>query len=176
MSLYADFRGKAALLSSDGMVWCPCAGAVELRNSLGDKFGIELPPSLALDLPTASAIASHIASLAAPVAIMSAASGDFDATPRRALQGTFARDAAEPTAIVGLSTRFPTGIRSAAQFWGAVSSSANLQDQVRGCGAVILNPLCMLKPQCCLKHHSTLLNSADTGHPRIDHLAQPTSA
>ena len=103
---------------------------MELRNTLGEKFGIELPPSLALDFPTASTIAGHIASLVAPVAVTSAASGEFDAVPRRALQGTFARDAAEPTAIVGLSARFPGGIRSAAQFWGAVSSSANLQDQV----------------------------------------------
>ena len=109
------------------------AGAVELRNSLGDKFGIDLPPSLALDFPTASAIAGHIASLAAPAVVVSAASGDFDAAPRRALQGTFARDAAEPTAIVGLSARFPGGIRSAAQFWGAISTSTNLQDLVHTC-------------------------------------------
>jgi Phosphopantetheine attachment site len=106
---------------------------VELRNTLGDKFGIELPPSLALDFPTASAIAGHIASLVAPVAVMSAASGDFDAAPWRALQGTFARDAAEPSAVVGLSARFPSGIRSARQFWGAASSLANLQDQVHSC-------------------------------------------
>ena len=106
---------------------------MELRNTLGDKFGIELPPSLALDFPTASAIAEHIASLVAPVAVMSAASGDFDAAPRRALQGAFARDAAEPTAIVGLSARFPGGIRSAAQFWGAISTSTNLQDLVHTC-------------------------------------------
>lgn len=116
---------------------------MELRNTLGEKFGIELPPSLALDFPTASAIAGHIASLSAPVAIMTAAPGDFDAAPRRALQGTFARDAAEPTAIVGLSARFPSGIRSANQFWGAVSSSANLQDQVH-IRIVTSTPTCLL--------------------------------
>jgi Phosphopantetheine attachment site len=138
---------------------------VELRNTLGDKFGIELPPSLALDFPTASAIAGHIASLAAPVAVMSAASEHSDAAPRRALQGTFARDAAEPTAIVGLSARFPSGIRSAAQFWGTISSSANLQDQVRDCEFAIKCASCML----FYSHQSitAVSQTAYTGQPQV---------
>lgn len=102
------------------------AGAVELRNTLGEKFGIELPPSLALDFPTASAIAGHIAPAAA---VMSSTTEGFDRGPRRAQQGG-PSGAAAPTAIAGLSARFPGGADSAAQFWGSISSSANLQDQV----------------------------------------------
>lgn len=108
---------------------------MELRNTLSDKFGIELPPSLALDFPTASAIAAHVASLVAPAAAtLSAAADDFGAAPMRALQGAFAKNAAAPTAIAGISARFPGGIGSVAQFWGSISSSTNLQNQVRlGC-------------------------------------------
>jgi Phosphopantetheine attachment site len=133
-----------AWLMVERLMWHSCTGAVELRNALGDKFNIELPPSLALDFPTASAITTHITSLLAPAAVTVAAYEDFDAAPRRALQGTFARDATEPTAIVGLSARFPSSIRSAAQFWGAISSSANLQDQVYDlCVATLF---CLLPP------------------------------
>lgn len=37
------------------------AGAVELRNALNDKFGIELSPTVTLDYPSVAALASHIA-------------------------------------------------------------------------------------------------------------------
>ena len=36
-------------------------GAVELRNALGARFGIELPATTTLDYPTASALAAHLA-------------------------------------------------------------------------------------------------------------------
>lgn len=37
------------------------AGAVELRNALNDKFGIELSPTVTLDYPSVAALAAHIA-------------------------------------------------------------------------------------------------------------------
>ncbi len=40
-------------------------GAVELRGTLGAKFGVELPATLTFDFPTTSALAAHLASLAA---------------------------------------------------------------------------------------------------------------
>lgn len=111
---------------------CRTSGAVELRNTLGDKFGIELPPSLALDFPTVSAIAAHIAATLAPLAATTytAENGDCDGASKRALQGVSAREAAEPAAIVGISTRYPGGIGSPAEFWGAISSGTDLPEQV----------------------------------------------
>ena len=38
------------------------AGTVELRNTLGRTFALELPASLAFDCPTAAAVAEHVAS------------------------------------------------------------------------------------------------------------------
>ena len=36
-------------------------GAVELRNALSTKFGVELPPTVTLDYPSVAALASHLA-------------------------------------------------------------------------------------------------------------------
>ena len=36
-------------------------GSVELRNSLEAEFGLALPPTLALDFPSAAAIADYVA-------------------------------------------------------------------------------------------------------------------
>ncbi len=38
------------------------AGTVELRNTLGRAFALELPASLAFDCHTAAAVAEHVAS------------------------------------------------------------------------------------------------------------------
>ena len=36
-------------------------GAVQLRNAISERFGVELPATAALDFPTGSALATHIA-------------------------------------------------------------------------------------------------------------------
>lgn len=42
--------------------WLPCfAGAIELRNALAMKFGVELPPTLVFDHPTLSSITDYLA-------------------------------------------------------------------------------------------------------------------
>jgi Phosphopantetheine attachment site len=38
------------------------AGAVELRNALTSRFGVELPATVTLDYPSISALAGYIAS------------------------------------------------------------------------------------------------------------------
>lgn len=42
-------------------------GAVELRNSIQTRFGIELPATVTFDYPTATAMASYISSQRAPL-------------------------------------------------------------------------------------------------------------
>jgi hypothetical protein len=37
------------------------AGAVELRNTLNSKFGVDLPPTVTLDYPTIAALAAYLA-------------------------------------------------------------------------------------------------------------------
>lgn len=54
---------------------------MELRNTLISSFGVELPPTATLDYPTIDALAGHIASLAAPVTLVS--SGAVPALPWR---------------------------------------------------------------------------------------------
>ncbi len=41
-------------------------GAVELRNALGTRFGIELPATVTLDFPSVSALSAHLAAVVAP--------------------------------------------------------------------------------------------------------------
>ena len=41
-------------------------GAVELRNSLANRFSIELPPTVTLDYPSIAALAQYIVTLMAP--------------------------------------------------------------------------------------------------------------
>ena len=43
-------------------------GSVELRNSLGTRFGVELGPTATFDYPTIAALTQHVASLVAPAA------------------------------------------------------------------------------------------------------------
>ena len=41
-------------------------GSVDLRNTLGSRFGIELAPTSTFDYPTVAALAAHIQMLIAP--------------------------------------------------------------------------------------------------------------
>ena len=55
-------------------VWCSHAhpplpaGAVELRNSLSVRFGLDLAPTITLDYPSISALAGHLASVTSATA------------------------------------------------------------------------------------------------------------
>ena len=68
-------------------------GAVELRNALGAKFGIELPASTTLDYPTVSALAAHLAARIAANASRAASS-----------EGGYSTDAASQAALSAYSS------------------------------------------------------------------------
>ncbi len=83
--------------------------AVELRNRLAAASGLRLAATLVFDYPTPEALARFLAgsALGAEVARVEAA---------RPVVRTD-----EPIAIVGMSCRYPGGVRSAQELWGLVA-------------------------------------------------------
>ena len=104
---------------------------------------MDLPASLALDYPTAAAIASHIASVLShsmPADTMPAEGLATKAVPQRhrAVDTQLRRRVAAPqrhpgppasSVIVGLSARFPGPAADAADFWHNINSSIDLPEQ-----------------------------------------------
>lgn len=82
-------------------------GAVELRNTIATKFGIEdLPATLVFDYPTAHALAAHLGSLQGPTAAAMA----LATVPERSPVLTQRQDTAwapRTTEVIGLSCRYP---------------------------------------------------------------------
>ena len=109
-------------------------GALELRDSLSAKFGIELPVTLTFDHPTVMAIAVHIAAAAQPPAQAS--------MPSRAPHPTPSEPASLGCEIAGLACRYPElwngGREHAApnvgsalgSFWAAAAGDGDLQRPV----------------------------------------------
>ncbi|MCP2274597.1 type I polyketide synthase [Nocardia amikacinitolerans] len=89
-------------------------GGVEFRNRLSKATGVQLPSTLVFDHPTAAAVATLLRSK-----IEGTESG-----PRTARLSRRVR-ADEPIAIVGMSCRFPGGVRTPEQLWDLVRSGTD---------------------------------------------------
>ncbi len=85
--------------------------AVELRNRLAQASGLRLPATLVFDYPSAEAVAGFL---------LAEVGGTRAATVVRA-----AARVEEPIAIVGMSCRFPGGVRSPEQLWELVASGTD---------------------------------------------------
>ncbi|WP_445069889.1 SDR family NAD(P)-dependent oxidoreductase, partial [Streptomyces sp. SAS_281] len=92
--------------------------AVELRNALTQATGQRLPATLVFDFPTSRAIAAH---LAGRFADTGTAPVPVAATPAQAPGG-----ADDPIAIIGISCRFPGGVRSPEDLWRLVAEGRDV--------------------------------------------------
>ncbi|GAA0535391.1 hypothetical protein GCM10010390_41420 [Streptomyces mordarskii] len=92
--------------------------AVEIRNLLSTLTGLKLPATIIFDYPTPIALADHLrAELIGSRPVVSGASS----------VGVALDD--DPIAIVGMSCRFPGGVRSPEELWRLLASG---QDAVTG--------------------------------------------
>ncbi|MFE9770064.1 beta-ketoacyl synthase N-terminal-like domain-containing protein, partial [Streptomyces sp. NPDC005808] len=82
--------------------------AVEIRNRLNSATGLRLPTTLVFDYPTPEVLAAHLRSELLGLDAGATAAG----TPVPANA-----DADDPIAIIGMSCRFPGGVRSPQDLW-----------------------------------------------------------
>jgi len=87
--------------------------AIELRNHLARVTGLSLPATLVFDYPTPVGVAAHVRSRVGE-GVRGAAVARREGRPRRRSE--------EPIAIVGMSCRFPGGVRSPGELWELVAS------------------------------------------------------
>ncbi len=87
--------------------------AVELRNRVNSACGLRLPTTLVFDYPTPAALAQHLLSELGGVKLEALSST------------TIERHVEEPVAIVGMSCRYPGGVRSPQELWELVASATD---------------------------------------------------
>jgi acyl transferase domain-containing protein/NADPH:quinone reductase-like Zn-dependent oxidoreductase/short-subunit dehydrogenase/acyl carrier protein len=87
--------------------------ALELRARLGVIAGMSLPATLVFDYPTPAVLAGHLLELLAGVQVTVSAPAPAAASTE------------EPIAIVGMSCRYPGGVRSPRELWELVATGAD---------------------------------------------------
>ncbi|MGW0754742.1 beta-ketoacyl synthase N-terminal-like domain-containing protein, partial [Streptomyces sp. NPDC002587] len=85
--------------------------AVELRNALNSTTGLRLPVTLVFDYPTTRAVAEYLDT--------ELGGAEPETAPAQTAPVGLSDD--EPIAIVGISCRFPGGVRSAEDLWDLVA-------------------------------------------------------
>ena len=104
-------------------------GAVELRNELGRRFGLELPATAVFDYPTTAALSAFIVSLATEAAAVAASSLAAYPLPLVAAAASQQQRGAA-TDLVGLSCRYPGPAAGVDGFWRGALSAADLQETI----------------------------------------------
>lgn len=106
--------------------------AVEMRNELNRRLGVDLPATIMFDYPTINSLSSHISASTAKMAV-TAASRQLSNTSLAVASGN-SHDEQLCTDVVGLSCRFPSSVCEAANtiddFWAGAIRAADLQEKV----------------------------------------------
>ena len=106
--------------------------AVQLRNRLGGATGLELPATLIFDYPTPTVLAKHLLGQLVGEEASSGAPNEVERMWSRVSGGehrsesvALAQHGSEPIAIVGMSCRYPGGVRSPQGLWELVAAGGD---------------------------------------------------